>query len=148
LHGGIFVTSIARDCLLRRVIENDYYCAYCDTDSQKLLEGYNKQVIDDYNKSVIKRLESSSKRLHIPIDRFMPKDKKGNKRPLGVFDFEKEKYNEHSYLEFITQGAKKYAYIENLKNDDIKKDYNVIEKGKDFSKVLKITVSGVPKIRC
>ena len=34
---GIFVTSLARDNLLRRVIENDYYCCYCDTDSQKLL---------------------------------------------------------------------------------------------------------------
>lgn len=76
----------------------------------------------------------------------MPKDKKGNERPLGVFDFEKEKYNKFSYEKFITQGAKKYAYIENIANDKIKKGYNVIEKGINTSKVLKITVSGVPKV--
>lgn len=144
---GVFVTAIARDNLLRRVIENDKYTLYCDTDSEKLLPGYNKEVLENYNKEVIEKLKKASKHLNIPLKRFMPKDKKGNERPLGIFELEKEKYNVNSYDFYITQGAKKYAYIENIKNEDIKKDYNVIEKGKEFSKVLKITVSGVPKVR-
>ena len=108
--------------------------------------GYNKKVIEEYNKDVIDRLKKASKFLEIPIDRFMPKDKKGNKRPLGIFELEKQKYNDNSYIEFITQGAKKYAYIERIKNEKVKKDYNVISKDKEYSNVLKITVSGVPKI--
>lgn len=50
----------------------------------------------------------------------MPKDVKGKKRVLGLFDFDGH------YKEFITLGAKKYAY----KDDDNK---------------IHITVSGVPK---
>lgn len=34
----------------------------------------------------------------------MPKDIKGKKRMLGVFDHDAD------YKEFVTQGAKKYAY--------------------------------------
>ena len=44
---------------------------------------------------------------------------------LGLFELEKEDYQKNSYLEFITQGAKKYA---------VKLDNKI-----------KITVSGVPK---
>jgi hypothetical protein len=51
----------------------------------------------------------------------MPQDKKGNKRPLGIFE------NDSEYTKFITQGAKKYAYID-------KEDYKI-----------HITVAGVPK---
>lgn len=54
----------------------------------------------------------------------MPKDVKGKTRMLGVFDHDAD------YKEFITQGAKKYAYRD--------KKYGEIH----------ITVSGVPKERC
>ena len=57
----------------------------------------------------------------------------------GVFE------KDASYLEFKTMGAKKYAYIKYKDNEKIKKDDNVIEKGKEKSKVLEITISGVPK---
>ena len=147
---GVYVTSLARRNLLERIITDDLddYQIYADTDSLKLKEGYNIKIIEEYNKEVIKKLEKASKYFNIPLDRFMPKDRKGNKRPLGVFDFEKEKYNLHSYREFITQGAKKYAYVEKIKNEDIKKDSNIIKKGKEFSEVLKITVSRSSKKRC
>ena len=58
---------------------------------------------------------------------------------LGVFDFDGH------YEEFITQGAKKYAYTKYISNDKIKKETNVIKKGKEKSLVLEITVAGVPK---
>lgn len=143
---GVYVTSLARRNLLERIIEGlDDYQIYADTDSLKLVEGYNKQIIEDYNKKVLEKLQKASKHFDIPLERFMPKDKKGKERPLGVFDFEKEKYNKHSYEKFITQGAKKYAYIERIKNKDVKKGSNVINKDSEYSEVLKITVSGVPK---
>ena len=69
----------------------------------------------------MKKIEDVSKTLKIDIERFMPKDTKGKKHPLGVFEKDAE------YSQFITQGAKKYAYID-------KKDYKI-----------HITVSGVPK---
>lgn len=51
----------------------------------------------------------------------MPKDIKGKKRMLGVFDHDAD------YKEFVTQGAKKYAYRD--------KKYGEIH----------ITIAGVPK---
>ena len=51
----------------------------------------------------------------------MPKDKKGIMHPLGVFE------NDNNYDEFITQGAKKYAYVDSC------------------DKQIHITVAGVPK---
>lgn len=47
--------------------------------------------------------------------------KSGNKHILGVFE------NDNNYDEFITQGAKKYAYVDSL------------------DKKIHITVAGVPK---
>ena len=107
---------------------------YSDTDSLKVLPGYDKKVIDDYNKFVEEKIKAVSKRLDIPFKRFAPKGKM-----LGVFDFDGH------YEEFITQGAKKYAYTKYISNDKIKKDTNVIKKGKEKSLVLEITVAGVPK---
>ena len=116
---GVWVTAYARDNLLRRVIDLDEYVIYCDTDSAKLREGYDKTVFDNYNDSVLQKIAKASRKLDIPIERFMPKDIKGKSRPLGIFEYEGR------YDEFITQGAKKYAVKENGE--------------------IHITVSGVPK---
>ena len=51
---------------------------------------------------------------------------KGISHLLGVFEHEKTSDSDFTYKDFITQGAKKYAY-------------------KDFNDKVKITVSGVPK---
>ena len=116
---GVWCTSWARDNLLRRVIELDDYVIYCDTDSIKLKEGYNKEVFTKYNKSVEEKIRFVSNILHIPFEKYAPKDIYGKSHLLGIFE------SEGSYEEFITQGAKKYA---------VKQD------GK-----IKITVAGVPK---
>lgn len=118
---GVWVTSYARNNLLRNVLKVDEYCLYCDTDSMKLKEGYDKKVINDYNSFVESKIKKVSQVLDIPIDRFAPKDVKGVSHMLGVFDLD------GNYSEFITQGAKKYAYRD-------KKDNS-----------LHITVAGVPK---
>ena len=122
---GVWVTAYARNNLLRRVIELDPYVIYCDTDSIKLSQGYNKDIIDNYNDTVKRRIEFVSRVLHIDVSRFAPTDIHGESHMLGVFESETKKGYNYTYDEFITQGAKKYAY----KMDD----------------KIKITVAGVPK---
>lgn len=54
---GVWVTAYARRNLLECVCSLDEKCAYCDTDSLKLLEGFNIDVINSYNKKVKKKLK-------------------------------------------------------------------------------------------
>ena len=136
---GVWVTAYARNNLLRNVIKLDEYVVYCDTDSIKLKEGYDKSVIEDYNNNVRKRIEYVSKTLDIDINRYAPYDVKGVSHMLGLFD------KDAHYEKFITQGAKKYAYEYLKEESKIKKDDNVIEIKDGVARVIGITVSGVPK---
>lgn len=120
---GVWVTSYSRFNLLNNIMKLDEYCIYSDTDSLKLKSGYDIKVIEEYNKEVMKKLKNAAKEMNIPLEKFIPKDIKGIPHPLGVFD------NDGNYKEFITQGAKKYAY-------------KYIKKGEEK---IGITVSGVPK---
>lgn len=145
---GVWVTAYARSNLLKNVIQLDEKVVYCDTDSMKLKKGYDKTVIEKYNKFVINKLKHVSKILEIPYDKFCPKDSKRQRNTLGVFE------NDGTYAEFITQGAKKYAYtkwvdVEKIKDKDgkIKKDVNVQDIKGNKAKILEITVAGVPKTR-
>ena len=54
---GVWVTSFARNNLLRRVIELDEYVIYCDTDSIKLRQGYDKSIIEKYNETVKNKID-------------------------------------------------------------------------------------------
>ena len=132
---GVWVTAYARRNLLTNVCLLDDKCIYCDTDSLKLFRGYDKNIILDYNKSVKERIKKVSKLLKIPIEKYEPKDIKGVKHLLGVFEKEGEKYNKYTYDEFITQGAKKYAIKTKEMDDDTG----------ELKDVIKITVAGVPK---
>lgn len=128
---GCWTTAWARDCLLRRLLDIkddkgnvikkglDEYLIYADTDSLKFRSGYDKSIIEEYNKSVEEKIKFVSKVLNIPFEKYAPIDSKGKSHMLGIFEYEGK------YDEFITQGAKKYA---------------VKEDGK-----IKITVAGVPK---
>ena len=122
---GVWVTAFARSNLLKNVIKLDEYIVYCDTDSMKLVQGYNKKVIEEYNNFVKNKIKYVSKKLDIPIEKFAPKDIFGEKHMLGLFDCETGKGRKYTYDKFITQGAKKYAY--------------------EVDGEIKITVAGVPK---
>ena len=122
---GVWVTAYARDNLLRRVIDLDEYVVYCDTDSIKVYQGYDKSVFEKYNQSVIEKIKIASKTLNIPFENYAPKDSKGISHLLGVFEYETDNGRKYTYDKFITQGAKKYC---------VEIDDN-----------LYITVSGVPK---
>ncbi len=132
---GCWITSYARRNLLTNVCALDEKAIYCDTDSLKVCFGYDKRVILDYNEKVKEKINKVSKLLQIPIDKYEPKDIKGEKHMLGLFEKEGEPYNKYTYDEFITQGAKKYA-IKTKKKD---KDTG------ELVDVIKITVAGVPK---
>lgn len=122
---GVWVTAYARNNLLRNVVKLDEYVIYCDTDSIKLKQGYDINVIKDYNENVKKRIEFVSKQLEIDINKYAPCDVHGVPHMLGLFESETKPNHKYTYDEFITQGAKKYA----VKLDD----------------KIKITVAGVPK---
>lgn len=123
---GVWVTAWARYNLLSNLIKLDEYQVYADTDSLKICEGYDKTIIEKYNQDVIERIKYVSKILNIPIEKYSPKDIKGENHLLGVFECETKKGDKYTYKRFITQGAKKYAV-------------------EDFKGNIKITVAGVPK---
>lgn len=112
-----------------------------DTDSLKLLEGYDKSVIDNYNKNVLKTIKKVCKELSLDEEDFSPVDIYGEKHTLGLWDFD------GFYEEFKTLGAKKYAYITKMNIEKARKKgtYNIIRTRGDTAVCLGITVSGVPK---
>ena len=122
---GVWCTAYARDNLLRRVLDLDKYVVYCDTDSCKVMQGYDKSVFTKYNESVVADIKKVCRIRGIDFDRYAPADIKGNKHLLGVFECETGKGRSVTYDQFITQGAKKYAY--------------------KVDGVIHVTVSGVPK---
>lgn len=136
---GVWVTAWARYNLLTNIIENDKYICYCDTDSIKLLEGFDKSKIDKYNNKVLEKIKQASEDLEIDIQKFSPKDKKGKKHIIGLFDFD------GFYESFITQGAKKYAYTKYIDKNKINDNTNVLKIENDKALILEITVAGVPK---
>lgn len=122
---GVWCTAYARDNLLRRVLDLDDYVVYCDTDSCKLVQGYDKTVFEQYNQSVENKIRNVCKERGLDFNRYAPSDIKGNPHLLGVFECETGKGRSVTYDEFITQGAKKYAY--------------------KIDGEIHVTVSGVPK---
>lgn len=116
---GLWVTSYARRNCYMTLLKLDKDSCYMDTDSIKYVNDH-EDIFEEYNKNMLKKYETTIK--HYPslkLDNFMPIDKDGIKRPIGFFEDDGE------YEEFITLGAKKYAYRD--------------------KKGLHITVSGVSK---
>ena len=122
---GVWCTAYARDNLLRRVLALDDHVVYCDTDSIKLVQGYDKTIFEKYNQSVEDKIRRVCEERNIAFDRYAPSDIKGNPHLLGVFECETGKGRSVTYDKFITQGAKKYAY--------------------EIDGEIHVTVSGVPK---
>lgn len=98
---GVWVTAWARNNLLENLIKLDKFVVYADTDSLKLKDGFDINIIENYNKQVNEKIKQASQDLKIDIEKFQPKDTKGIKRTLGVFD------NDGQYTQFITQRCKK-----------------------------------------
>ena len=95
---GVFVTAYAR-----RELEDGLNIAgldtvYCDTDSVKFIGNHDREF-EAYNERLNKECEEKGIRNYTEVN--------GKRFYMGIFDKEK------GYDEFITLGAKKYAFLQN-----------------------------------
>ena len=102
---GVWVTAYARRNLFTGIEELASDFIYSDTDSVKYLNhGRHKKYFENYNKRVLEKIEASANYHHIDKKKFSPLNKYGDKKTIGVWDFE------GVYDEFKTLGAKRYLY--------------------------------------
>lgn len=97
---GVFVTAYAR-----RELEDGLKIAgldtiYCDTDSVKFIGNHDREF-EAYNDRLNKECEEKGIKNYAEVN--------GKRYYMGIFDKEK------GYDEFITLGAKKYAFLQNGK---------------------------------
>lgn len=104
---GVYCTAYARRALQEGIDKCGDKVVYCDTDSVKHFKDVDLSKINN------RRIKKDIKRGAFAIDR------KENRHYLGVYE------HDGFYEKFITQGAKRYAYVADGK--------------------LKVTVSGVTK---
>lgn len=100
---GLAVTSYNRRNLFTGILEfgNDY--CYADTDSLKVVNlEKHQQYVDDYNRQIVYKLKRACDYHGISYDLIEPKTIKGEKKPLGVWDFD----GHYTRAKFL--GAKRY----------------------------------------
>ena len=103
---GVWVTAYARKNLwFGAIFPIDEDVVYCDTDSVKFI-GDHTDVIERYNKQIVKKLRESMKINDIDAALLEPEDPSGEKHMIGVFE------NDGNYKQFKTLGAKKYCYVD------------------------------------
>ena len=104
-HWGVWCTAYARNNLYTGIKEckDDYI--YSDTDSIKIFNADKHKIyFEEYNKWIVQKLEKCLKYHNIPLDYISPKTIKGEKKTLGVWDFD------GFYTDFKTLGAKRYIF--------------------------------------
>lgn len=107
---GVWVTAWARWALWQILLSPgcDDAIVYNDTDSVKYAIDISNGAVEDavrkYNTDLSTAMKKAMAWHGLPTDAWIPKDRKGNPRPLGYFEYEA------TYTEFRTWGAKKYAY--------------------------------------
>ena len=117
---GVWVTAYARRNLFSGICACGSDYVYSDTDSIKVLNpDSHLQYIHDYNRLISAKLNRASLFHRIDPSEFSPLNKKGEPKPIGVWDYE------GTYDEFKTLGAKRY----------------LTRKGGDYS----LTVAGLHK---
>lgn len=97
---GLFVTAICRTNLQKAIDKIGLDCVYIDTDSVKFV-GEHDNVFEQINQEMIDWCSQNDIINYVNVG--------NHKYFLGLYDKEK------GYSEFITLGAKKYAYNQNKK---------------------------------
>lgn len=100
---GVWITAYARRNLWSGILAvgNDY--VYSDTDSLKILNFENHQdYINFFNKQIHQKMLAMMKYYKLDETLLEPKTIKGDKKLIGVWDFE------GTYTRFKTLGAKRY----------------------------------------
>jgi hypothetical protein len=100
---GVWVTAYARKNLWTGILAMGDDYVYSDTDSIKLLNyESHKRYVDGYNKIITAKLHRMCEELNIDKSRLAPKNKKGQEKLIGIWDYE------GTYTRFKTLGAKRY----------------------------------------
>ena len=105
---GVWVTAYARKNLFSGILEfgNDYI--YSDTDSIKVINiEKHLDYIEEYNRRITKKIRACLNKYRISYTWCEPKNQKGKKCPIGVWDYE------GCYDMFKTLGAKRYIVVKN-----------------------------------
>ena len=107
---GVWVTAYARYNLFQGIVEfgkdGDY--VYSDTDSIKSRNRErHTQFLDEYNRNIKKKLLKALEYHGLPASMIEPVTVKGERKLLGVWDFE------GTYSRFKTLGAKRYMTEKN-----------------------------------
>lgn len=138
---GVFCTAYARRAVYSAILEFGMDYLYADTDSNKVINiDKHWSYINNYNRFIVSTIKSALQKHGIDPADAEPVDIKGNKHPLGEWDWETK---DHQYLRFMTLGAKRYL-VETLDTIKDKDDYgNVI--GEHQELVRHMTVAGLPK---
>lgn len=100
---GVWITSYARAAVLDAVDAcGDDYC-YTDTDSVKF-KNYeaHKAYFEAYNEAITEKLRKAMEYHMIPFEQTRPKTKKGEEKPIGIFE------PDGFYIKFKSAGAKRY----------------------------------------
>lgn len=102
---GIYITAAARGRLWKIISNYDTDVVYYDTDSIKGFKSEELDLIIQKENDIVRRnLQQTSNDFDIPFEMFEPADIKGKKHLIGLWEYEGE------YAEFVTLGAKRYAY--------------------------------------
>lgn len=105
---GVWVTAYARANLFSGILacKEDY--VYSDTDSIKVRNpNLHSDYIDNYNNRIRAKLIKAAQFHHIDPKEFSPLNRKGEPKPIGVWDYE------GTYDRFKTIGAKRYMTEKN-----------------------------------
>ncbi len=100
---GCFITAYARQALWSTIIPIGYDVNYYDTDSNKY-ENDHEAVFEAYNRKIVAELDKACEYHGIDKERTRPLDRKGKPHQIGVYE------DEGVYSEFVTLGAKRYAF--------------------------------------
>ena len=102
---GIWITAYARANLFSLLLKCGNHYVYADTDSLKIIN-YEEYLplFEEYNVNIIKKLYKCLHYYNIGHARVKPKNKKGQEKPLGIWEFEGR------LRTFKTLGAKRYLY--------------------------------------
>ena len=100
---GVYITALTRHNLFDLIEECGSDYVYSDTDSVKMINGEKHLTfIEWYNNRIIQKLKDMATFYKLPFEMITPKNKKGEVKTLGVYEFEKK------YTRFKTLGAKRY----------------------------------------
>lgn len=129
---GVWVTAYARRNLFSGIVEFGEDYAYSDTDSIKVKNAEaHMKYIEEYNRTIIEQLRKACDFHGIEYSKIEPLTVKGEKKPLGVWDFDGH------YKRFKTLGAKRYMV-----------EYSDDTRNKENRGKLSLTVSGLNKKTC